>query len=152
MASQDSVSQFYQDSFGNFRLAVSVNASLANTGNAVVAIPLLSGGLGNGSAIIRRITVNNPANSYPGGTSVPNMSTANVTILTSADGNTSNAVTTATGQTLGNVTAANTYQDLTLVSAASTTAYQANALFLLVTTAVANASVNICVYGDVVKF
>ena len=107
-------------------------------------------GYGNGSYIIRRITVTNPANTA-GGT-VPSMATANVTILTSSDGNTSNAVTTAAGQTLGNVTAANTWQDLTLVAGAATTAYTAPALFVKVGVAVANSSVNITVWGDVVNF
>jgi len=81
-----------------------------------------------------------------------NIAAANITILTSNDGNTSNAVTTAAGQTLGNVTAANTWQDLTLVSGAASTAYTANALFVKVGTAVANAAVNISVFGDVVTF
>lgn len=138
------------DFFSSYRIANAVPVSLASTGNAVVALPILGGGIGNGSFILRRITVSNPANTA-GGT-VPNMSTANVTILTSSDGNTSNAVTTAAGQTIGNVTAANTWQDLTLVAGAATTAYTANALFVKVGTAVANSSVEISVFGDVVNF
>lgn len=154
MAQYNAVAMRRADSFGNYRIARVVNASLANTGNAVATLPLLGGGMGGasptGSFIIRRITIQNPINTAGG--VVPNMSTANVTILTSNDGNTSNAVTTAAGQTIGNVTAGFTWQDLTLASGANTTAYQANALFLLVGTAVANSAVTISVYGDMVEF
>ena len=150
MSSADAVSQNTQDAFSSFRLAFVQGQSLATTGNAVVALPILNGGIGGGSFILRKITVSNPSNTA-GGT-VPSLATANVTILTSSDGNTSNAVTTSGGQTLGNVTAANTWQDLTLASGASTTAYKASALFLLVGTGVANSAVNISVFGDVVSF
>lgn len=128
--------------FGNIVLASAVPVSLAATGNSVVVIPVEAT-----SYIIRRITVSNPANIAGG--SVPNMSTANVSILTSSDGNTSNAV--AALQTIGNVTAANTYQDLTLAAGTLTTAYTAGALFVRVGVAVANASVQIEVFGDVVN-
>ena len=150
MSSADAVTQNTQDYFSSYRVAVVQGQSLATTGNAVVALPILNGGIGGGSFILRRITVSNPSNTA-GGT-VPSLATANVTILTSSDGNTSNAVTTAAGQTLGNVTAANTWQDLTLASGASTTAYTANALFVKVGVAVANSAVNISVFGDVVSF
>jgi hypothetical protein len=150
MANSDAVGQNTQDAFSSFRLAFVQGQSLATTGNAVVALPILGGGIGNGSFILRNITVANPSNSAGG--SVPSMTTANVTILTSSDGNTSNAVTTAAGQTLGNVSAANTWQDLTLIAGAATTAYTANTLFLKVGTAVGNAAVNISVFGDVVSF
>jgi len=150
MASPDSVSQNTQDSFGSYRIAFAPALSIAATGNAVAALAILSGGIGSGSYIIRRITVANPANTA-GGT-VPSLATANVTILTSNDGNTSNAVTTAAGQLLGNVTAVNTWQDLTLVAGAATSAYTANALFVKVGVASANTSVNISVWGDVVSF
>lgn len=150
MSSADAVTQNTQDYFSSYRLAFVQGQSLATTGNAVVALPILNGGIGGGSFILRKITVSNPSNTA-GGT-VPSLATANVTILTSSDGNTSNAVTTAAGQTLGNVTAANTWQDLTLASGASTTAYTANALFVKVGVAVANTAVNISVFGDVVSF
>jgi hypothetical protein len=153
MANPDSVSQNTQDFFGSYRIAFASGQSIASTGNAVVTLPVLNGGIGspygNGSYIIRRITVTNPSNTAGG--SVPSMATANVTILTSSDGNTSNAVTTAAGQTIGNVTAANTWQDLTLIAAAATTAYAAPALFVKVGVAVANSAVNITVWGDVVN-
>ena len=150
MSSADSVSQNTQDAFSSYRLSFVAGQSIATTGNAVVTLPILSGGIGGGSFILRRITVSNPSNTA-GGT-VPSMTAANVTILTSNDGNTSNAVTTAAGQTLGNVSAANTWQDLTLATGALTTAYTANALFVKVGTGVANSAINISVFGDVVSF
>ena len=111
---------------------------------------ILVGGLTGttGSVIIRRITVSNPSNTAGG--AVPNLATANVSILTSNDGNASNAI--ASAQTIGNVTGALTYQDLTLAAGTTTKSYNTNALFVLVTTAVANSAVQITVYGDVVQF
>lgn len=151
MASADAVSQNTQDFFGSYRLAFSPATSVAATGNTVAILPILSGGIGNGAYIIRRITVSNPANAA-GGT-VPSFAGANLVVLTSSDGNTSNAVTTAAGQTLGNVTAVNTWQDLTLVAGAATTAYQANTLFVKLNSgAVANGTLNFSVWGDVVNF
>jgi hypothetical protein len=153
MANPDSVSQNTQDFFGSYRIAFAPGQSIASTGNAVVTLPVLGGGIGSpfggGSYIIRRITVTNPSNSAGG--SVPSMTAANVTVITSSDGNTSNAVTTSGGQTLGNVSAANTWQDLTLASGAATTAYTAPVLFLKVGTGVANSAVNITVWGDIVS-
>jgi len=153
MASPQYVGNDYQDSFGSYRIAFVPGQSLASTGNAVVSLPVLGGGIGSpfgsGSYIIRRITVTNPSNSAGG--SVPNIATANVVVFTSNDGNTSNAVTTSGGQTLGNVTGGNTWQDLTLASGAATTAYVAPVLFLKVGTAVANSAVNISVWGDIVN-
>lgn len=153
MGNPNAVSSNTQDDFGNYRLAFVSGTPINATGNAVVALPILGGGIGtgygNGSYIIRRITVTNPSN-IAGGT-VPSMTAGNVTVLTSSDGNTSNAVTTTGGQTLGNVSAANTWQDLTLAAGAATTAYTAPALFLKVGVAVANSAVNISVYGDVVN-
>lgn len=153
MASPQYVGNDYQDFFGNYRIAFASGQTLASTGNAVVTLPILSGGIGtpygNGSYIIRRITITNPSNIAGG--AVPNIATANVVVFTSNDGNTSNAVTTSGGQTLANVTAANTWQDLTLASGAATTAYTASTLFVKVGTAVANSAVNISVYGDIVS-
>jgi len=150
MAQSDAVAQNTPISFGNYALSSAQGVSLAATGNAVVTLPILSGGLTGttGSVIVRRITVSNPANTAGG--AVPNIATANVSILTSSDGNTSNAI--ASAQTIGNVTGALTYQDLTLAAGTATKSYNANALFVLVTTAVANSAVQITVYGDVVQF
>ena len=96
MSSSDSVGQNTQDSFSSYRLAFTQGQSVATTGNAVVTLPILNGGIGGGSYIIRRITVTNPSNSAGG--AVPSVATANVSILTSNDGNASNAVVAATKQ------------------------------------------------------
>ena len=150
MAQSDSVAQNTAINFGNYGIVNPTVVSLAATGNAVVALPILVGGLTGttGSVIIRRITVSNPSNTAGG--AVPNLATANVSILTSNDGNASNAI--ASAQTIGNVTGALTYQDLTLAAGTTTKSYNTNALFVLVTTAVANSAVQITVYGDVVQF
>lgn len=129
------------DGFGNKRIGHAPVVSLAATGNTVVQIPMMGS-----EYILRRIVVSAPANSA-GGT-VPNMSTGNVTILTSSDGNTTNAV--ANAQTLTNVTAAHTWQDLTLATATATTSYTSGSLYVLVGTTVANSTVQISVFGDVV--
>jgi hypothetical protein len=150
MAQSDSVAQNTPINFGSYALASAQGVALSATGNAVVALPILGGGLtaNTGSIIVRRITVSNPANTA-GGT-VPNLATANISILTSSDGNASNAI--ASAQTIGNVTGSLTYQDLTLAAGAATASYNVNALFVKVNTAVANSAVQITVYGDVVQF
>jgi hypothetical protein len=152
MSSADSVAQNTAANFGNYALSSATAVSIGATGNAVVALPILSGGLTAGAAanssgqvILRRITVQNPSG---------NVATANVSILTSNDGNASNAVVAAT--VLSNLTATTTYQDLTIASPYSTTTtlngYTTQALFVKVNTAVANATVDIRVYGDTVSF
>lgn len=150
MANLDAVAQNTPVSFGNFALSSANQVSLGSTGNAVVALPMLVGGLtvggsvsSSGQVILRRITVQN-ANA--------NVALGNVSILTSNDGNTSNAVVAAT--VLSNLTTADKFQDLTIASpyAASTTinGYNTQALYVKVNTAVANATVDIRVYGDTV--
>jgi len=151
MASPDSVSQNTQDSFGNYRIAQGRNVPLATTANGVVAIPLLSGGMGgSGGYILRRIVVSNAYNTAGG--SVPNAATANVTIGTSNDG--ANLVTGTV--TLTNLTNGTSYVDMTPGSGlnANTAAivFNANALFVNVTANVANVACQVNVYGDVVSF
>ena len=152
MANPDSVAQNYPSSFGNYAIAQASAVPLGSTGNAVVSLPILIGGLtnsgnvaGSGGVIVRRVTVQNPSG---------NVGTANVSILTSSDGNASNAVVAAT--VLSNLTAVGTYQDLTIASPYSTTtALTGNitqALYVKVNTAVANATVDIRIYGDTVSF
>lgn len=153
MANPDSVAQYYLDSFGNGRIGVVQATQLNTAGNAVVTIPLLVGGLTKGGAvsnsggvIVRRITVNNPTGS---------VASANVSITTSNDGNTSNAVVASV--VLANLTATGLYQDLTIASPYSAntvvSGYNTNALYVNVNTASGNSNtVTICVYGDVVSF
>ena len=152
MASIDSVAQNTAANFSNYAIATANTVSLGATGNAVVALPILSGGLtvgssaaNSGSVIVRRITIQNPSG---------NVSTANISILTSSDGNTSNAVVSAS--VLSNLTATGLYQDLTIASPYSTKntvpGNLTQALFVVVNTAVANSTVDIRVYGDTVTF
>ena len=145
MANPDSVGQNTQDSFGNYKVALAGPVALTATGNAVVALPFLKGGQGGtGSIIVRRITVNNLSNTVAGG-AAPNAALGNVSIGLTNDG----ANLVASNTLLTNLTAANTFVDLTLAAAASYTSYTANALFLNVTTSVANAQVWVSVFGDV---
>lgn len=125
----------YPNSFGNYAIAKGQAVSVGSTSNTAATLST------TGTAyIIRRITIANASKS---------IATANVSILTSNDGNTSNAVATAT--LLSNVSSTSTYQDLTLASGTLTTVYTAGALFVKVNTAVSGATCDVSVYGDVVK-
>ena len=151
MASADAVGRLYPDSFGSFAIG-SARVSVATTGNAVVAIPILSGGLSNsgnaatsGSVIIRRITVQNPTG---------NVSTANVAISLSSAGNMATANILVANVVLSALTAIGRWTDLTVAGdyAANTTVSgnTTSALFVNVNTAVTDGAVDIKVYGDVV--
>ena len=68
MANADSVAQNTASSFGNYAIASANTVSLGTTGNAVVALPFLTGGLtvgtsaaNSGSVIVRRVTIQNPS-------------------------------------------------------------------------------------------
>lgn len=148
MANPDSVSQKYSDSFGNYAIASANGVSLATTGNAVVALPILVGGLtaGNsvatsGAVIVRRVTIQNPSGS---------VATGNISILSSNDGNTSNAVVAAV--TLGSLTGTGTFQDVAVNGGnVIVSGYNSQALFVKVGVAVSG-TVDIRVYGDTVNF
>ena len=154
MAQADSVAQLTGASFGNYALATAVGVSLATTGNAVVVLPILSGGLTAGNAttnsgqiIVRRITVQN-ANK--------DVSTANIAVTISSTGNVAAANAVVANVVLTNLTAGTAYQDLTIAGgfAANTTVngFTNQALFVNVNTAVAAGTVDIRVYGEVVSF
>jgi hypothetical protein len=147
MANPDSVGQNTQDSFGNYRIALGTAPANA-VANAVVALPILSGGMqGSGNVIIRRITV--ASNSNTAGGTVQSLANTYITIGTTNDG--ANLVTSNVA--LSNVINNTTYQDITLVAAAGNTCYQPNALFVNVTAnAVANHTFTVFVYGDVRSF
>jgi len=148
MANPDSVSQKYPDSFGNYAISAITGASLAATGNAVVALPILQGGLtaGNavvnsGAVIVRRVTIQNPS---------ANVSTGNISILTSSDGNVSNAV--IANVVLSSLTGTGTFQDAAISGGnVIVSGYNSQALFLKVNTNVAG-TIDIRVYGDTVNF
>ena len=152
MAQADSVGQNTGASFSRYLIAQANGVSLAATGNAVVALPILGGGLTNGagagnsgSVIVRQVTFQNPNS---------DISAANLAILTSSDGNTSNSVVTAL--TYASLTAAGKFQDGNIASpylaSQSITGNVTQALFVKVNNAVANGTVDIRVYGDIVNF
>jgi hypothetical protein len=150
MANADSVGQFNLDSFSNGRLGVVKATTLNTAGNAVVTIPILSGGLTNGGGvansggiIVRRVTFQNSSG---------NVSNANVSISTTSDGAnlvTANTVLTALSTT-GRYVDINAAAPFTsnVVSGSVTQCLYVNI------NAIANNgnTVDICVYGDVVSF
>lgn len=150
MANADSVGQLTGDSFSNFRIGIVRGATINTAGNAVIAIPILSGGLtaGNSAAtsgeiIVRRVTVQNSSGS---------VASANVSISVTNDG--ANLVTANT--VLSSVSAVGKFQDIAAASPYTTTAVTGNitqALYVNVNTASGNANtVDIAVYGDVISF
>ena len=126
----------YTDKFSRYAIGEAIGVSVTATGNAVATIPILGGT----QYIIRQITVMN-ANAT--------INTANITIITSNDGNATNAV--SNNVVLANVTSATTYQDLGLVAGTVTGTYTAAALFVKVNTAVTNGTCDITVFGDVIS-
>jgi len=153
MANPDAVGNLYLSSFGNVRIAFAEAVSLSATGNAVANLALAIGGLTNGGAvansgsvIVRKIVITSPVGS---------VSSGNVAIYTSNNGNDANLITANTALTV--LSAAGRYLDVPI-----TGAYGANtvisgsttsALFVKVNTASGNANtVNISVYGEVVNF
>ena len=153
MANPDAVAQLTLDSFSNARVAIAQGVSLATTGNAVANLAICSGGLTNGGAvsnsgavIVRKITVTSLQGS---------VSSANVAIYTSNDGNAANIVTANT--VLSTLSAPGRYQDIAVSGAyGANTAISGSTtstLFVAVNTASGNSNaVTISVYGDVVSF
>ena len=154
MSNADSVAQLTLESFGNGRIGIAKTVSLATTGNAVVTIPILSGGLtnagavaGSGAVIVRRVTVQNPTG---------NVAAANVAISISSTGNVATANAVVGNVVLSNLTGAGTYQDLTVAGGfAANTVVNGNStqcLYVNINTGSSNGTVDIAVYGDVVSF
>ena len=153
MANPNSVGELYLDSFSNAKVAFAQAVSLNATGNAVANLAICGGGLTNGGAvansggvILRKITVTSPQGS---------VSSANVAIYTSNDGNSANLVTANT--VLSTLSAAGRYQDIAITGAyGANTAISGSttqALYVAVNTVSGNSNlVNISVYGDVVSF
>lgn len=150
MANADSVGQNTQDSFSNYRIGVVRATALNTSGNAVITIPILSGGLTNsgntatsGGVIVRRITVQNPSGS---------VASANVSIGLTNDG--ANLVTANT--VISSVSAVGKFQDISVAATYQTTEITGNVtqcLYVNVNTASGNANtVDIVVWGDVVSF
>lgn len=146
MANSDSVAQNTPDSFSNYKIATIRAQSLNSAGNAVIALPLLSGGLtaggavaNSGGVIVRRVTIQNPSGS---------VASANISI-----GSTNNGANLITANTvISSVSAVGTFQDIT-PTATFVSGNTTSTLYVNVNTASGNANtVDICVYGDVVSF
>jgi len=147
MSSVDSVSQFTADSFSNVRIGV-VRAVTLNTATAnAYVVPILSGGLtnanavvGSGSVIIRRITVQNPSGSL-------------ASAYISVGQNSSNGVLLTANTALSSISAAGTYQDITISGNAVVSGYNTSALYVNVNVVAGNSNTcDITVWGDVVSF
>lgn len=149
MASMNNLAASTPQDIGSYAVGTVQGVSLGTAANAVIAIPMLSGGLtqsGNtttsGSVILRRVTVRNPNG---------NVSGTSVSIGQTNDGG--NLVVNASALTT--LTAVNKYQDLPLSATANTTCVNGNissTLYLNVTAgATANGYVDVYIFGDVVN-
>jgi hypothetical protein len=154
MSNADAVAQLTLDSFGFGRIGSVRAVSLATAGNAVITIPILSGGLtnsgaaaGSGSVIVRRVTVKNATG---------NVATANVAISVASDGNIAAANAVVANVVLSNLTGVGKYQDLTVAGAyganTAITGFATQCLYVNINTANANGTVDISVFGEVVSF
>jgi hypothetical protein len=150
MANADSLSAQTGDAVSNYRLAIVRGATLNTAGNGAttgIVLPLLGGGLTNsgnaatsGAVIVRRITVQNPSGS---------IASANITVC-QYNNSTTNVVS---AQVLSNVSAANTFQDISPATPVVVPATNTSTLYVTVNTASGNNNtVDIVVWGDVVKF
>lgn len=131
----DHVGAQYPDNFGRKRIAAAQGVSLATVTNTAATLAVTEGT----KYIIRQITVANANTS---------VTSANIAICTSNDGNASNLVSANTA--LSNISSNSTFQDLTLASGAATSVYSAGGLFVIVNSGTSAATVDIAVYGDVV--
>ena len=150
MANADSVGSLTLDSFSNGRLGVVKATTLNTAGNAVITIPILSGGLTNGGGvansggiIVRRVTIQNGSG---------NVSNANVSISTTTDG--ANLITANT--VLSAMSTTGRYVDLNAAAPFTSNVVSGSVTQCLYVNinAIANNgnTVDICVYGDVVSF
>lgn len=150
MANADSVGSFTLDSFSNGRLGVVKATTLNTAGNAVITIPILSGGLTNGGGvansggiIVRRVTIQNGSG---------NVSNANVSISTTTDG--ANLITANT--VLSAMSTTGRYVDINAAAPFTSNVVSGSVTQCLYVNinAIANNgnTVDICVYGDVVSF
>jgi hypothetical protein len=133
----NAVATRYPNAFGTYGVVINVVVPLGATGNAVATLPIS----GATNYIVRRVVASLPS---------ANIATANVIVLTTSDGNTSNALTN--NVVLSSMNVANTtWQDVGLATAAATTSFTAQALFVKVNTATgAGQTCQLAVYADVV--
>lgn len=124
----------YPDSFGNFVIATASVVPLNVVSNAAAVMSVVGT-----SYIVRRVTISN-ANA--------SAATANVSIITSSDGNAANAVFATTK--LANITSTTTFQDISPTANAVSNVYSSGALWVKVSTA-NDATCEVTVYGDIVN-
>ena len=103
----NNVGSRYPDSFGNFVIATAVPVSLNAVSNAAAVMSVVGT-----NYIVRRVTISN-ANATA--------ATANVSIITSSDGNAANAVFATTK--LSNITSTTTFQDISPTANAVSNVY-----------------------------
>lgn len=139
MSNLNRVGQNTPTSFQYYQIGFKGQIALGVSGNATATIPILSGGLtaNVGGVILRRITLRNPSGS---------VAAANLSISSPTAG------VLAGPQILTTLTGTNLYQDLTILSPATTTEVSDSFLYVnLVTAAAANNTVDIAIYGETVN-
>lgn len=152
MANNDAFATTDGYSVGRVLIASVRGANVDAASNTAGIMPIFSGGLTNGGAvansggvIIRQVTFQNPS---------ANISTANVAILTSDDGNSSNAVVSVFR--LSNVSATGRFQDANIAAPYVSNVVSGSvtqALFLQVANSTSSGGlVDVKIYGDVVNF
>ena len=143
MANQNDLSSFTQTSIDGWKLATAT-ANIAATGNAVANLAIMSGGVTTvgGAYIVNKVTIVNIGNG--------NCQGGQVAILSSNDGNISNAVTA--NSVLSNITGNLTFQNLAAASTANNAIQTASVLYVDVITANSNGQqVIFNVYGNLVN-
>lgn len=124
----------YPNKFGNYVIA-SASAVPINAASNTAATMSVTGT----SYIVRRVTFQN-ANA--------SCATANVSIITTSDGATANAVFAKTK--LANIVSTTTFQDIAPVANAVSNVYSSGALYLKVENPM-DATVDVVIYGDIVN-
>jgi hypothetical protein len=146
MANPDSVGQNTQDSFSNYLLGRVRATQLNTSGNAVITIPILNGGLTNGGAvansggvIVRRVTIQNPSGA---------VSSAYLSVgFTNAGAN-----LVVANSAVSSISGVGTFQDMT-TTATFVSGNVSSCMYVNVNTASGNSNtVDILVWGDVVNF
>ena len=146
MANPDSVGQNTQDSFSNYLLGRVRATQLNSSGNAVITIPILGGGLTNGGAvansggvIVRRVTIQNPSGA---------VSSAYLSVgFTNAGAN-----LVVANSAVSSISGVGTFQDMT-TTATFVSGNVSSCMYVNVNTASGNSNtVDILVWGDVVNF
>ena len=146
MANPDSVGQNTQDNFSNYLLGRVRATQLNTSGNAVITIPILNGGLTNGGAtansggvIVRRVTIQNPSGA---------VSSAYLSVgFTNAGAN-----LVVANSAVSSISGVGTFQDMT-TTATFVSGNVSSCMYVNVNTASGNSNtVDILVWGDVVNF